>query len=82
MICMPTVPVPAFKIGEKSDDPLQMYLADVFTVTANLIGSPAISIPSGKTEASPNLPLSIQFVGPFCGDKMVLSVAKDFEKLN
>lgn len=79
VVAMPTTPTPSFKIGEKSDDPLEMYLADVFTVTANLIGSPAISIPSGLTSDGTNLPLAIQFVGPFAGDDIVLDVGKDFE---
>ncbi len=77
-VLMPTSPTPSFKIGEKASDPLQMYLADVFTVTANLIGSPAISIPSGKTEGG--LPLAAQFVGAFGADELLLSVADDFEK--
>ena len=46
---MPVSPTPAFKIGEKASNPIEMYLADIFTVTANLIDSPAISIPSGFT---------------------------------
>src|SRR5207253_6341714 len=48
-VAMPTSPTPAFKIGERIDDPLQMYLADVFTVSANLTGLPALSVPCGFT---------------------------------
>ena len=51
VVAMPTSPIPAFRLGEKTDDPLQMYLADVFTVSANLAGLPAISIPCGFVEA-------------------------------
>src|SRR4029450_4276658 len=47
VVAMPTTPTPAFKLGEKTDDPLQMYLADVFTVSANLAGVPGISVPCG-----------------------------------
>lgn len=76
-VLMPTTPTPAFKIGDKSNDPLEMYLADVFTVTANLIGSPAISIPSGLTPEG--LPLAIQFVGSFGEDLKLLKIGEDFE---
>ena len=47
VVAMPTSPTPPFKLGEKTDDPLQMYLADVFTVSANLTGAPGISVPCG-----------------------------------
>ena len=49
VVAMPTSPTPAFRLGERTDDPLQMYLADVFTVSANLAGLPAISVPCGFT---------------------------------
>ncbi|MCC6290814.1 Asp-tRNA(Asn)/Glu-tRNA(Gln) amidotransferase subunit GatA [Candidatus Nomurabacteria bacterium] len=61
-IALPTAPTTAFKIGEKANDPLQMYLADVFTSPANLAGLPAISIPSGKD--SNNLPIGFQLIAP------------------
>lgn len=78
-ILTPTSPVPAFKIGEKSADPLQMYLADIFTVTANLVGVPAISIPSGfvKKEGK-QLPLGIQLMAPCKADATLFHSAKDF----
>ncbi len=78
-ILTPTSPVPAFKIGEKSTDPLQMYLADIFTVTANLVGVPAISIPSGfiKKEGK-QLPLGIQLMAPRKADATLFHSAKDF----
>ncbi len=52
-VAMPTAPAPAFRIGEKTSDPLQMYLTDVFTVSANLAGLPAISIPCGFSNTAP-----------------------------
>ena len=52
VVAMPTSPTPPFRLGEKTDDPLQMYLADVFTVSANLAGLPAISVPCGFSDAS------------------------------
>lgn len=61
VVAMPTSPTPAFRLGEKVDDPLQMYLADVFTVSANLTGLPAISVPCGFTEAG--LPVGLQLTG-------------------
>jgi len=78
-ILTPTSPIPAFKIGEKSADPLQMYLADIFTVTANLVGVPAISIPSGVVEKEgKKLPLGIQLMAPHKADATLFHCAKDF----
>ena len=74
---MPTSPTPAFPLGERTDDPLQMYLADVFTVAANLAGLPAISIPCGFTEA--RLPCSLQLTGRAMDEATVLRVADAFE---
>ncbi len=78
LVLTPTTPTPAFKIGEKTNDPVQMYLADIFTVTANLIGTPAISIPSGKTTSG--LPLGIQLTAPHLREDLLFSAGKDFEK--
>lgn len=78
-IAMPTSPIPAFKIGEKSHDPLSMYLADIFTVPVNIVGVPAISIPSGRT--SNNLPLSLQLVAPHFAESTLFTIGRDFEKL-
>jgi aspartyl-tRNA(Asn)/glutamyl-tRNA(Gln) amidotransferase subunit A len=69
LLLAPTSPFPAFPLGAKVDDPVQMYLCDVFTVTANLVGIPAVSIPCGLTSPaheSPNLPIGLQILGrPF-----------------
>src|SRR5512140_4045794 len=61
VVAMPTSPIPPFKIGEKVADPLQMYLADIFTVSANLAGLPAISVPCGFSAVT--LPIGLQLTG-------------------
>src|SRR5262249_6771481 len=61
VVAMPTSPTAAFKLGEKVDDPLQMYLTDIFTVSCNLVGLPGISIPCGFTSA--RLPVGLQLLG-------------------
>jgi aspartyl-tRNA(Asn)/glutamyl-tRNA(Gln) amidotransferase subunit A len=71
-IVTPTAPTPAFKLGEKTDDPLAMYLADIFTVTANLAGIPGISIPCGKSKDG--LPIGMQILGKHFDEPMVLRV--------
>lgn len=73
----PTTPTPAFKIGEKTGDPVSMYLADLFTVPANIAQHPAISIPSGKTESG--LPLGVQFIGPRFGEELLFTLGKTIE---
>jgi aspartyl-tRNA(Asn)/glutamyl-tRNA(Gln) amidotransferase subunit A len=78
VILTPTAPSPAFKIGQNSDDPIKMYLEDIFTVTANLVGIPAISIPSGKVE---NLPLGLQFMAPHCREDVLFAIGKKFEDI-
>lgn len=79
VILTPTTPTTAFKIGEKSNDPLAMYLADIFTVPANIAGVPAISVPSGFDSAG--LPFGVQFVGPdFCEDRL-FAIAQTLEDL-
>lgn len=76
-IITPTSPVPAFKIGEKFEDPLAMYLADIFTVPVNIAGIPAISVPSGKTKGG--LPLGLQIMAPHFGEKTLFTIGKSFE---
>lgn len=78
-IVMPSTANPSFKIGEKSNDPIAMYLEDVFTSPADLAGIPALSIPSGKTEEG--LPLAIQIITKEKSDLSTLSFAEEFEKI-
>ena len=77
-IVTPTSPVPPFKLGERTADPLQMYLADIYTVTGSLAGLPAISVPCGKTPEK--LPVGMQIVGPHFSEGRVLQIANAFER--
>lgn len=77
-IILPTTPSPAFKLQEKFNDPLTMYLSDIFTVAVNISGLPAISIPTGQSN---NLPIGTQIIGDFMQDEKVLNVAYQLEKL-
>jgi aspartyl-tRNA(Asn)/glutamyl-tRNA(Gln) amidotransferase subunit A len=77
-VAMPTSPTPAFRIGERAADPLQMYLADVFTVSANLAGLPAISLPCGFTAAG--LPVGLQLTGRLFDEATILRVADAYER--
>src|SRR5262249_5632544 len=78
IVAMPTSPTPAFKIGERISDPLQMYLADVFTVSANLAGLPAISVPCGFTKA--DLPIGLQLTGRRFDEATILRIADAYER--
>ncbi len=81
-IATPTTPTPAFKIGEKTSDPLQMYLADIFTVTANIIGIPAISLPSGFAAVDgKKLPLGLQLMAPHGRESYLFEIGKKFETI-
>jgi len=77
-IVTPTSPIPAFKLGERTADPLQMYLADIYTVTGSLAGVPGISVPCGKT--AEGLPVGLQIFGPPFGEVRVLQLAYAFEQ--
>jgi aspartyl-tRNA(Asn)/glutamyl-tRNA(Gln) amidotransferase subunit A len=77
VIAAPTAPTPAFKLGEKVDDPLAMYLADIYTVTANLAGIPGISVPCG--ESREGLPIGLQILGKHFDEATVLRVAAAYE---
>jgi aspartyl-tRNA(Asn)/glutamyl-tRNA(Gln) amidotransferase subunit A len=77
VIVTPTTPTPAFKIGEKSDDPLAMYLADIFTVTASLAGIPGISVPCGNSKQG--LPIGMQILGRHFEEGTILRLAHAFE---
>lgn len=76
-ILTPTAPTTAFKIGEKSDDPLAMYLSDVYTASANLAGIPGISVPCGLS--SENLPIGLQLVGQNWSENILLNLANVYE---
>jgi aspartyl-tRNA(Asn)/glutamyl-tRNA(Gln) amidotransferase subunit A len=78
VIATPTAPTPPFKIGEKSDDPLAMYLGDIFTVTINLAGVPAISVPCGVSNAG--LPIGLQLIANHFDEARMLNAAYAFEK--
>ena len=79
VIVCPTSPTPAFKIGEKSGDPLSMYLTDVFTVTANIAAIPGVSLPCGFTTGDKPLPIGLQLLGPAFGEGKLLRVARMYE---
>lgn len=78
-IVTPTTPGAAFKFGEKSGDPVAMYLCDIFAVPANIAGVPAISVPSGKNREG--MPLGVQFMSAHFTEDTLFSIAEDFEKL-
>jgi aspartyl-tRNA(Asn)/glutamyl-tRNA(Gln) amidotransferase subunit A len=77
-IVTPTSPTPAFKLGEKTEDPLAMYLADVYTVTADLVGIPGISLPCGETRE--RLPIGLQILARHFDEATMLRVAASYEK--
>ncbi len=85
VVLTPTAPTPAFKLGEKTSDPLEMYLADIFTVTANLTGMPALSVPAGFAQGvyskdtlnGKGLPVGVQLTAPHGHENWLFSVGKD-----
>ncbi len=78
-IMTPAAPFPAFKLGEKMDDPVAMYLCDIFSAPANISGVPSIALPSGKTLAG--LPLSIQLMAPHWCESSLFEIGKKFETI-
>ena len=74
----PTAPTPAFKLGDKTDDPVQMYLNDIFTIAGNLTGAPAISIPCGFDRRG--LPIGLQVQGNYFAEARLLNVAHQFQQ--
>ncbi|HPJ84883.1 MAG TPA: amidase family protein, partial [Methanothrix sp.] len=76
VLVTPTMPFPAFKIGERIEDPLSLYMADVFTVPINLAGVPAISVPCGFADG---LPIGLQIIGRHFDEVGVLRTAKAYE---
>ena len=79
VVVSPTTPAPAFKFGEKSSDPVEMYLSDIYTVSANLAGIPALSVPCGVS--GEGLPIGIQFMGRWLEEETLFRIGKDVEKL-
>ena len=77
VIAGPTAPTPAFRLGEKVDDPVQMYLNDIYTVSANLAGLPAISLPCGLVNG---LPVGLQLIGPHFGEAGILNFAHRYQQ--
>jgi aspartyl-tRNA(Asn)/glutamyl-tRNA(Gln) amidotransferase subunit A len=78
IILSPVAPTSAFKIGEKTEDPLQMYLSDIFTVSVNLAGVPAISVPAGYSLSG--LPIGIQFIAPWFREDLLFEIGKQYEQ--
>jgi len=79
VIATPTSPTPAFKLGEKTDDPLEMYLSDIYTITANLAGVPGLSLPCGLS--SSGLPIGIQLIGKQFDEARLLRAAHNLEQV-
>ena len=78
VIAGPTSPTPAFKIGERTADPLAMYLADIYTISCNLAGIPGISIPCGFSKGG--LPMGLQLLAPPFEEEKLLRVARMYER--
>jgi len=72
----PTTPTPPFQLGEKTDDPLEMYLNDVYTVTANLAGLPGLTVPIGEHPDTPGLPVGLQLLGPHFDEALLLRIGQ------
>ncbi|MBU2577998.1 Asp-tRNA(Asn)/Glu-tRNA(Gln) amidotransferase subunit GatA, partial [Patescibacteria group bacterium] len=79
LIIGPVSPTPPFKIGERSEDPLEMYLSDILTVSANLAGIPGISVPCGFTGSG--LPIGMQIMGPFFSEDLIFKAGKSYQLL-
>jgi len=76
LIVTPTAPTTAFKLGEKTNDPLAMYLEDIFTVSINVAGLPAVSVPCDNNGG---MPVGLQIIGPWFDEKSVLNAARHYE---
>ena len=79
VIMGPTTPTTAFKIGEKSDDPVAMYLSDIYTISVNLAGLPGMSIPAGF--ATDGLPVGLQLIGRYFNESRLLNVAHCYQQV-
>ena len=81
LILTPTAPTPAFKLGEKTTNPLEMYLEDIFTITANIVGIPAISVPAPKVAVKEaKMPFGFQLMGKWFDEETILNAAYAFEQ--
>ena len=78
-VAMPTTPTTAFRLGERSDDPLQLYVGDVFTASANLTGLPAVSVPCGRDDAG--LPVGLQLIGRAFDEETLIRLGAAYEEL-
>ena len=78
MLFCPVSPFPAFKIGEKADDPMAMYLADIYTIPMKLAGLPGLSLPAGKIG---KLPVGLQIIGNHFQENKILGCATELEKI-
>lgn len=81
VIMGPTYPTPAFKLGEKLADPVQMYLSDIYTVAVNLAGLPGMSIPCGFSGQSPQLPVGLQLIGDYFSEARLLNIAHRYQQI-
>jgi aspartyl-tRNA(Asn)/glutamyl-tRNA(Gln) amidotransferase subunit A len=79
VILTPSSPIPPFKLGEKTHDPIQMYLCDINTIAVNLAGLPALSIPAGFTQN--NLPIGLQFIGNYFDESRLLNISHQYQQL-
>ncbi|MEE3191521.1 MAG: amidase family protein, partial [Pseudomonadota bacterium] len=77
VIMSPTSPTPAFKFGEKTDDPVAMYLEDIFTIATNLAGLPGMSVPCGQVN---NLPVGLQLIGNYFDEARILNAGHKFQQ--
>jgi len=77
-ILTPTSPTPAFKFGEKSEDPISMYLSDIYTISTNLAGLPGISVPCGFSENG--LPIGMQLIGQAFEEEKLLAIAHAYDR--
>lgn len=79
IVLCPTCPTPAFKLGQKVDNPLEMYLSDMYTVFVNLARIPSVNVPAGKAEKTDNMPIGMQFAGPMFSEAKLLQIAQVWE---
>lgn len=79
IVLCPTCPTPAFKLGQKVDDPLEMYLSDMYTVFVNLARIPSVSVPAGRAKNTDNMPIGMQFAGAMFSESKLLQIAQAWE---